>query len=72
MESQVREVAEQVQLADLLDRYPSQLSGGQRQRVALARAMVRRPAVFLMGRTALESRRQASRPYARRTQAHAA
>ncbi|MCY4461612.1 MAG: ABC transporter ATP-binding protein [Albidovulum sp.] len=48
IESQVREVAEQVQLADLLDRYPSQLSGGQRQRVALARAMVRRPAVFLM------------------------
>jgi multiple sugar transport system ATP-binding protein len=45
---QVRDVAEQVQLLDFLDRYPRQLSGGQRQRVALARAMVRRPAVFLM------------------------
>ncbi len=45
---QVSDVASQVQLDELLDRYPRQLSGGQRQRVALARAMVRRPAVFLM------------------------
>lgn len=47
-EAQVRDVAAQVQLDQLLDRYPRELSGGQRQRVALARAMVRRPAVFLM------------------------
>ena len=47
-EAQVRDVAAQVQLDKLLDRYPRELSGGQRQRVALARAMVRRPAVFLM------------------------
>ena len=44
----VRDVAAQVQLDALLDRYPRQLSGGQRQRVALARAIVRRPTVFLM------------------------
>ncbi len=48
IESRVREVAQSVQLEQLLDRYPRQLSGGQRQRVALARAMVRRPSVFLM------------------------
>jgi len=48
IETQVREVAQSVQLANLLDRYPRQLSGGQRQRVALARAIVRRPSVFLM------------------------
>jgi multiple sugar transport system ATP-binding protein len=47
-ERRVREVAAQVRLDQLLDRYPRQLSGGQRQRVALARAMVRRPSVFLM------------------------
>ena len=47
-EAQVRDVAAQVQLDKLLDRYPRELSGGQRQRVALARAMVRRPSVFLM------------------------
>ena len=40
--------AKQVQLEELLNRYPKQLSGGQRQRVALARALVRRPKVFLM------------------------
>jgi multiple sugar transport system ATP-binding protein len=44
----VQEVARQVQLDTLLDRFPKQLSGGQRQRVALARAMIRRPAAFLM------------------------
>jgi multiple sugar transport system ATP-binding protein len=44
----VREVADMLGLAELLDRKPGQLSGGQRQRVALARAVVRRPAVFLM------------------------
>ena len=48
IETAVRDVARQVQLEPLLDRYPRQLSGGQRQRVALARAMVRRPAAFLM------------------------
>ena len=48
IESTVKDVARQVQLDQLLDRYPRQLSGGQRQRVALARAIVRRPAAFLM------------------------
>ena len=44
----VRDAAEQVQMEELLGRYPRELSGGQRQRVALARAIVRRPSVFLM------------------------
>jgi multiple sugar transport system ATP-binding protein len=44
----IREAAAQVQLGELLHRYPRELSGGQRQRVALARAIIRRPSVFLM------------------------
>jgi multiple sugar transport system ATP-binding protein len=44
----IRDSARQVQLENLLDRYPRELSGGQRQRVALARAIIRRPSVFLM------------------------
>ena len=47
-EAAIRDAAAQVQIDQLLERYPRQLSGGQRQRVALARAMVRRPSVFLM------------------------
>jgi multiple sugar transport system ATP-binding protein len=44
----VRETAERLGIADLLQRRPGQLSGGQRQRVSLARALVRNPHVFLM------------------------
>src|SRR5882762_4553208 len=44
---QVREVAQLLGIADLLERKPETLSGGQRQRVALGRAIVRRPKVFL-------------------------
>jgi len=44
----VLEVAEFLEIKDLLDRYPRQLSGGQQQRVALARALVRKPEVFLL------------------------
>ena len=44
----VREVAEALELTEVLDRRPAQMSGGQRQRVALARAIVRRPEAFLM------------------------
>ncbi|OBJ28714.1 ABC transporter ATP-binding protein [Mycolicibacter heraklionensis] len=44
----VAEVAKILDLAELLDRKPSQLSGGQRQRVAMGRAIVRHPKAFLM------------------------
>ncbi|WP_066967478.1 ABC transporter ATP-binding protein [Microbulbifer sp. Q7] len=47
IERRVREAAETLGLADLLQRKPAQLSGGQSQRVALGRAMVRDPQVFL-------------------------
>ena len=43
----VDEVAESLELSELLDRLPGQLSGGQRQRVAMGRAVVRNPDVFL-------------------------
>jgi multiple sugar transport system ATP-binding protein len=44
----VAEVAEVLQLTQVLDRRPSQLSGGQRQRVAMGRAIIRHPRAFLM------------------------
>ncbi len=43
----VKEAARILNIADLLDRKPSELSGGQRQRVAMGRAMVRAADVFL-------------------------
>ncbi len=48
IDRRVKEAAEILGIAHLLDRKPKQLSGGQRQRVAVGRAIVREPNVFLM------------------------
>jgi multiple sugar transport system ATP-binding protein len=47
VDRRVREAAEMLEIAHLLDRRPRELSGGQRQRVAIGRAIVRDPKVFL-------------------------
>jgi ABC-type sugar transport system ATPase subunit len=44
----VREVAEMVRIAHLLDKMPAQCSGGESQRVALARTLVTSPSTFLL------------------------
>ncbi len=43
----MNDVANLLQIEQLLDRKPGALSGGQRQRVAMGRALVRNPDVFL-------------------------
>lgn len=44
----VAEIAELLQISELLDRKPTELSGGQKQRTALGRTLVRKPKVFLL------------------------
>lgn len=48
IDTRIREVANLLQITELLDRRPAAMSGGQQQRVALGRAMVRQPRMFLM------------------------
>ena len=43
----VDQVAELLQISNLLERKPKALSGGQRQRVAIGRAIIRSPSAFL-------------------------
>ncbi len=43
-----KEMAELVQIGDLLHRKPAELSGGQQQRVAIARALAKKPNILLL------------------------
>ncbi len=48
MRAKAEEVADLVQIRELMERRPSELSGGQQQRVAIARALVKLPRVLLL------------------------
>jgi len=48
IQQRLNEVADKLQLRELIERKPDRLSGGQKQRVALARALVKRPRVLLL------------------------
>jgi len=47
-ESRVRELADELAIAHLLDRQPEALSGGEKQRVAIARALAANPKLLLL------------------------
>ena len=44
----VGEIAELLEIDDILDRYPASISGGQQQRASLARALVREADLYLL------------------------
>ena len=47
-QARAHEIATQLQLTDLLDRYPEELSGGQQQRVAIGRALAKSAKVLVL------------------------
>jgi multiple sugar transport system ATP-binding protein len=48
VDERVRNIADLLNIENLLNRKPREISGGQMQRVALGRALVRKPKIFLM------------------------
>ncbi len=48
IDRKVQQIAERLEITDLLDRYPGGLSGGQQQRVSLARALIRAADLYLL------------------------
>lgn len=42
------ELADYLEISDLMDKFPSQMSGGQRQRVAIARALIHSPLIMML------------------------
>ncbi len=47
IDKRVREVAEDLGITDILNKYPYQVSGGQKQRIASARAVITNPKMVL-------------------------
>jgi multiple sugar transport system ATP-binding protein len=47
-DERVRDIAETLEIEELLNKEVDRISGGQAQRVAIGRAIIRRPGVFLM------------------------
>lgn len=45
-EKDIQEIVDELDIKDILDKYPFECSGGQKQRIAIARALVEQPSII--------------------------
>ena len=47
MQQRIDNLAQRLNISDILNQFPNQISGGQKQRVAIARALITQPQILL-------------------------